>query len=493
VILAILFVWIAGLQMQTSAEYHASTAYQYYLLGTKADDVTEDSEDTTIVKLGSLGSGGVSGEFSYDDIVNSASEDDKDQAEQFSSIMATYSTFNYFSNKQEGFGSIIIYVGRFLSLVILLPLAVMMDLLHLVIPVAVSLIAKLNIVRLLADVLTDLEVTTNLASTLGISKETLSNFTTILFSFAVMMILLSLGGMFRTGGRIDQRSYSKLKGRLFSIIDLPLIVGIGAYFIEELVDFTANSEEASGSFSRYLVDDRSWAYNFNFAPNGDDDKDGGIRPSGSNSYVDLKFNPYTGYGGARIKSINSKSSLAENNDDINIFPNSSLVISYGASESFSAVDFINYKGTEACMSYYGRDDGDGRSFSSYYQYAEDYKNEIIDVDHSYKPSGGKSGGESSQNGGYKEAIDDYKDGDELIVSPQIAWRDRFIYGAKNSGENIDKYYDEPPSVEQIENQVGRNNGEAFSNQSMFLILSTMFNETGGKYYIDAPSRGIMQA
>src|SRR5699024_2404227 len=91
--------------------------------------------------------------------------------------MATYSTFNYFSNKQEGFGCIIIYVGRFLSLVILLPLAVMMDLLHLIIPIAVSLIAKLNIVRLLADVLTDLEVTTNLASTLGISKETLSNFT----------------------------------------------------------------------------------------------------------------------------------------------------------------------------------------------------------------------------------------------------------------------------------------------------------------------------
>src|SRR5699024_4097265 len=122
-----------------------------------------------------------------------------------------------------------------------------------------------------------------------------------------------------------------------------------------------------------------------------------------------------------------------------------------------------------------------------------YKNEIIDVDHSYNPSGGKSGDTKSQNGGYKEAIDDYKDRDELIVSPQIAWRDRFIYGAKNSGENIDKYYDEPPSIEQIENQVGRNNGEAFSNQSMFLILSTMFNETGGKYYIDAPSRGIMQA
>src|SRR5699024_3837196 len=237
-----------------------------------------------------------------------------------------YSSFNYVTNKQEGFGSIIIYVGRFLSLDILLPLAVILDLLHLIIPIAVSLIAKLNMVRLLADVLTDLEVTTNLASTLGISKETLPNFTTIVFSFADMMLLRSVDVMIRIGGRIDQRSDSKLEGRLFSIIALPLIVGIGAYFIEELVEFTADSEEASGNFSRYLVDDRSWAYNFNFAPNGDDGEDGGIRPSGSNSYVDLKYNPYTGYGGARIKSINSKSSLAENNDDINIFPNSSLVL-----------------------------------------------------------------------------------------------------------------------------------------------------------------------
>src|SRR5699024_258515 len=105
-----------------------------------------------------------------------------------------------------------------------------------------------------------------------------------------------------------------------------------------------------------------------------------------------------------------------------------------------------------------------KSFGSYYQYAEDYKDSFINVDQAYHPSGKKRKGDTkSQNGGYKEAIDDYKDGDELIVSPQIAWRDRFIYGAKNSGENIDKYYDEPPSIEQIENQVGRNNGEAFSN------------------------------
>lgn len=58
---------------------------------------------------------------------------------------------------------------------------------------------------------------------------------------------------------------------------------------------------------------------------------------------------------------------------------------------------------------------------------------------------------------------------------------------------MDKYYNEPPSYEQMTNAVGTNNGKAFSDQSMYLILSTMFDETGGKYYIDAPTRGALQA
>lgn len=502
VVFAILAVWISGLQTETSAEYSASIAYQQYLLGSESDEVQEDSEDEkAAMKMGSLGSGGVSGEFAYDEIVNSAGEDKEDEARQFASTMATYSTFNFFSNKVEGFSSIMPYVGRFLSLLLLLPLAVLMDLLHLIIPTLIKLIAKLNVIRMLAEFLTDLDITSELSDMIGISKEDISNVTTILLSASIIMILLALAGMFRTK-RVDQRSYGKLKGRLFSIIALPLIVGIGAQFLDDLVSFTSDNDKASGNFSRYMVDDRAWAYNFNFAPNGEDGEDGDIDPSNDNSYVDLKYNPYTGTGKDRIKQINSKSSLAKSGGDGNIFPNTSMALSYGTSASFSSVDFINYKGTKASQSFYGRDDGDGEAFGSYYQYAEDNKDELIDVDKSYQPSGGeeinrKNGKEEpdkeSQKGGYKEAIDDYKDGDDLIESPQIAWRDRFIYGAKNAGENLDDYYGEKPSKEQMENQVGQGNAEAFSDQSMFLILSTMFNETGGKYYIDAPARGVMQA
>src|SRR5699024_6634788 len=116
--------------------------------------------------------------------------------------------------------------------------------------------------------------------------------------------------------------------------------------------------------------------------------DGDIDPTNENSYVDLKYNPYTGDGKDRIKQINSKSSLSQSGGDGNIFPNTSMTLTYGISASFSATDFINYKGTEASQSFYGRDDGDGESFGSYYNYAEKNKSELIDVDQSYKPSGG---------------------------------------------------------------------------------------------------------
>src|SRR5699024_11978926 len=67
-----------------------------------------------------------------------------------------------------------------------------------------------------------------------------------------------------------------------------------------------------------------------------------------------------------------------------------------------ALPIFNYKGTEASMSYYGRDDGDGKSFGSYYQYAEDYKDSFINVDQAYHPSGKKRKGDTkSQNGGYR--------------------------------------------------------------------------------------------
>ena len=496
VVLALVLAWCVGSKMQVvKADYSASVAYQYYLLGEKSDDIVDSTKDQKIaLKMGSIGSGGISGEFSYDEIVNSASEKNVPEAKKFASIMATYSTFNYFSNKVEGFGAIIPFLGRVLSGIVLLPLAVATDVLSALFVPLIQVVAKLNIIPLLAELLTNLSIKSKLTEALGIDPAVFKKFVEILFTFSVVMIIFTLGRMFKMGGKVDQRAFSKLKGRLFSIVAVPIIVGIGATIINDIMTITMSGASTTNAFSRYLIDDRSWAYNYNFAPNGNDASEGNIAPNNNGSYVDLSFNPYTEKGKARIEKINADSSLANQSGGAFNFGNSALVLSYISSQSFSAVDYINYKGTVASKTLYGQDDkANSDTFGSYYEHAKKAEKNLADVSKSFYPSGGeRATDKGAVNGGYKSAISDYVTKDKkLNVSPSIAWRDRFIYGAKSSGESIDKYYKEAPSLEQMENEVGNNGGSAFSDQSMFLILSTMFNETGGKYAITAPSRGVM--
>lgn len=72
-------------------DYSLGAVYQRYLLGTKADYLAEEGSEESVMIIGSIGSGGVAGEFSYDDIVNAAepSKND-DDAKKFASMMATY-------------------------------------------------------------------------------------------------------------------------------------------------------------------------------------------------------------------------------------------------------------------------------------------------------------------------------------------------------------------------------------------------------------------
>ena len=496
VTIAILITWFGGSAMKTAeAEtYSFGAVYQYYLLYNQAKTVTESAEDTDVaLSMGSLGSGGVSGSFSYDDIVNSASDENKNNARRFASMMSTYATFGYFDNKVQGFESIVSFAGRILFSIVLLPLSILMDILTLIIPQMIGLIAKFNVITLLAQALGNLSVTSELANALGISTGTIVSITNALLSFAISMILISLVMMLRNGSnKIDQKHSQKLKGRLITLVALPLIVFGSASFLAEVYKLSGSEMLVTGNFSRYLIDNRSWAYNFNFAPRGNSDQPSDIYPSSKSSYVDLEFNPYTLAGAERISAINSKSSLASSDTD-NIFANTALVLAYGSSDSFSAVDFINYKGTEESQHFYGRSDGDGESFGSYYKYAHNMADTLLtDVSRGISGSGKDLGGNDS-TGPYKSAIDDYVKNDELVVTPEIAWRDRYIYGAKSAGVNIDKYYAEVPSQEQIKTEVGTNGKSALANQSMFLVLSTIFDETGGRYYIDAPARGILQA
>lgn len=503
--LAILGLWGVGSIANTaSAEeepYVFGATYQIYMLGTKAEEIQDGTKTQKVAKLGNLGSGGVSGEFSYDDIVNSSkSEENKETAKSFASMMATYSTFGYISNKVQAFESIRHDIIRGILGVLLFIPAILVDVLNMLIPQLVGLVAKYNVITFLGKAFGNTSMASGIAEATGLTTEKITTFTNVIISFAVIVIILNIFGVFKSGGRnVDKRQVSKLKGRLVTLIALPLFVVAGA----NILDFTSQLTGAddaleAGKFSNYLVDVRSWAYNFNFAPQGDSAEASDISPSRDSSYVDLDFNPYTEAGKERIQHINSKSSLIGTNQ---VFANSSLVLSYMKGQSFSALDYINYKGTKASQHYYnGVEDGSGgTTFGSYYAYANKMKDQLVS-DTPMTGSGNKDAVEKGdEKGSYQSAIDDYsvktdKTDKVITVSPQVAWRDRYIYGAKNSGKNMDKYYNDTPSQEMIKTTVGATDeGTALTDQSMFLVLSTIFTETGGKYSIDAPARGIMQA
>lgn len=489
VLLSMMTLFALGTMKVANADvnYEFANAFQYFMLDNRADQVKEGAQEKKAVHIASLGSGGVTGSFSYSEIVNSApgtgkaKEKNKKTAEQFVTEMATYSTFNYFSNRIQGFESITPTIGRFVA-VVLIPFAILVDFLGLILPSMLNLLAKLNVIPLLGAAITNLGVQSNLFQALSITKEQVNTIVNIVLSVSTSFILIAVFMTLRRGGQnIDRRWLKRLEGRLFTIICLPLVVGFSATLLNSIGDLASTAPVMdSSNFSNYLIDVRSWAYNYNFAPNGNSASASDLKAT--KGYVDLDFNPYTDPGQARIKQINSKSSIV---GDGSIFPNTSLMLAFVTSSSFSATDYINYQGSEESKQ--------NNTYGSYYDYANNYTNKkLVDIEKAYVPSSGQTyGNKTDQNGPYKSAINDYKvDGkDTLNTSKVTAWRDRFIYGAKNAGD-LNKYYGESPSQEMVKNMVGGTKSSTIpSDQSMFLILSTIFDETGGRYYVSAPSRG----
>ncbi|MTE03609.1 hypothetical protein [Lactobacillus johnsonii] len=486
VFLVLLGILGVGLTQAAKADgnYNFATVYQYYMLDNRADSLKNQGSESKVANVAPLGSGGVTGNFSYNEIVNSAPKGDgnKQAAEDFVSMMATYSAYKYFSNKVQGFESIVAYLGRALTMFILLPFSLAMDIVATLYPALLKILAKLNVIPLLGEALTNLSIKSGLMEAAGFNKTDVNNFINAMLAIACSFIVIALGMSLRRGGQnIDRKWWRKFKGRVFMVLCFPLVIGFGATLLNDIGDMAKDVPEMNSSFQKYLVDDRSWALKYNFAPQGNSSQQSDIKP-GSKGFVDLKFDPYTRPGASRILQINKGSDVAGTDS---IFPNTALLLAYGVGDSFSAADYINYQGSKASS---------GNTFGSYYSYANGFsEKQLLDVDKAYYPSGGASGVKDDQAGSYKSAIDDYKAGKdkkELNTSKQIAWRDRFIYGAKTAGA-LDKYYGDTPSQEMVKNQVGGLKARNVpSDQSMFLILSTIFNENGGRYYINAPARGI---
>lgn len=492
VLFAILSIGVVRQASASSENYNFSTCYQYYMLDNRRDSTRLQAGNQKIANIAPLGSGGISGTFSYNDIVNSApNERDESVATKFVSMMATYSTFKYFSNKVQGFESWGGYVGRFLLMLLLLPLSVLMDFVTMLVPAMIKALSTFNIIPFLGSMLTNFTFKSGMFDALGLSKAQVTAFFNAFLAVAISFIIISLVMALRHGSQhIDQRHLRKFETRILTLIVLPLVIDAGATLMQNVGDLVSKIPALDATFARYLVDDRSWAYNYNFAPIGNSNGKSDIKGN-SGSFVDLSFDPYDPNGRDRIAQINQNSSLAGKGS---IFPNSALLLAYGMSQSFSATDYINFEGSAQSTHLLGQSPDTRSTFGSYYLDALQFSpQQLLDTHHAYLPSTHQQTNKKDQEGSYTAAIDDYDAGHHQLNTSNVnTWRDRFIYGVKNSGD-LDKYYGETPSQEMIKNQVGGTSAATVpSDQSMFLILSTIFEENGGRYYINAPARGIKQ-
>ena len=521
VLLVTVIIFAAGCFLtHTSADefssYQFGSVYQYYMLDNRAEAIKNQAKSPTNDKVplvGQIGTGGIVGSFSYDDIVSSAPKDVKDakqMAKDFASMMATYSTFNYITNDIYGFDSVSTHAKRALVGLILFPSAILNDIFGLLYSGILAIVVKFNVFTFLSNIVTHTKFASSLETALGMSAkdlETLSN--SILGIFCIFFLISLVRVLYGLTRKNNYRATSRLKGQIITFIVLPLSVGLAGSMISMIPELTPNSmTQASTGFQRYFVDDRSWADNFNFAPRGSGSKNSDIHPSHHNSYVDLKFDPYTSDGAERIKDINQYSSLMGNgsvvkgednklskSDLFSLFSDTSTLYVYASGKTFSASDYINYKGTQEAETQLLGGGNMAKTVGAYYNYANNMNsnNTLLDVKNAYTGSGNKASS-LSPDGPFKKSIKDYDIGNDnkhkLNTSPSEAWRDRYIYGVKNFGD-LGSYYGVNPSEEMLHTTVGAGeSGNSLSDQTMFLALSTIFDETGGRYYIDAPARGI---
>lgn len=491
------------------SSYQFGTVYQYFLLSNK-DNASANTDNTPFIG-GAIGSGGVTGSFSYDGITqntggtgNDAKQRVKD-AKAFSSMMSTYSKFKYFSNHPQGFDAIIPMIGRVIAGVILVPVGLITDSLNAIMKVIATIIIKYNVIAFLASAFLNTGAGDFFTNTLGIARDAVKGMVTALMSFAIIIVLITLMKAMRGGSsNIDRTAMSKMKGRLFMIFLFPTIIAGAGMILNEVGNLSIVNSADTPAFSKYLIDDRTWAFDYNFAPNGDSasGKGGFTGKDKNGSYVNLTFNPYRKEGADRITAINSHSTImGGDGKNFGAFPNSAIAMAYALSQSFTAKDYIDYQGTDEAKGSYGyfkgHVDADMGTNGKHYLKSPDkgYINSALDQsDDALQKKSIIDWLKGEEKTNYEQVIADYKHGNNID-----AWKARFIYGWKDSGSGsgdkstLKQYYTAGPSREQVESGVGTQGKQSLSDQTMFLVLSSQFNENGGKYALEAPATGIKAA
>ncbi len=494
-----------------STNYKFGTAFQYFLLDGKGETLEDKTSTKKYTKFLGAYNNGAQGSFTYGEIIdNGSANGDERTAREFVSMVATYSKFNYFSTQNQGFNIILPIVGRFILGFVALVAGFIYDIYSSVIFGIPTLVAKFNVIPLIAawftkqNVFGDGTIAEKLNEILGVNSDTVQTLTTISFTVFIIMVLFSLTKYLSTG-KINDSSRRKVISRLSALVLFPAGLALSAMLLSDAVNIAQGGGmdgKSDNIYQKYIIDDETWAKRMNFAPSGNSRASGGITGTYATGYVDNSFLPYgTTSASGRIQDINSTSPYYQSDGKFN-FSNSAVALRYMLSDTFTADQYIQYEGTQEAqnLNTYGAYKGYADNWTKKTLDKEGKSPDILNTENAYYASNNGSpnkAGDAPDDWNFSEAVDDYsKDEDGktvLTASPSKVWRERFIFGTKSSGASLEKYYNKkPPSTEQVLNAVGsgNDNSNSISDQSMYLLLSTKFNSTGGDYYLTGPARGL---
>lgn len=481
-----------------------SRVYQYYLLSNSngqdlAKASTEASQNggdsnsggSSVGKklVGLLGNGGNQGSFSYNDIIQGA--DSKPDARKFSEIMATLSGYNYISVQNNGMSKILDICIHGLVGIPLVILGFFVDILSLFWTGIVNVIAQYNIFNLLGTAFGYSKTGDQMIKAMGMNSEDVKNWISMgLWIFTAVMIFTVVWALRRGGTNVNERDKHKVIGRAIGLIGIPVVICMSCSVLSDITELSDNSNPSEDPvFASWLMDTESWAkkYNFditvggigkginNYFSNSNSGAKGSNGPHGN--YVDPNFNPYDNSKPAdKIGKELYQQGLDESKTK---FPNSTIAMSYLLSQTFDSRDYLDYISSN-----------DINNLISGFP-----NSKLYDFDKSYDSNGTEQKDWPAPSG-IKKAKDDYYMGDlkkdpKYKATPIQTWEDRYIFGAKNTG-NLAKYYKEQPSLEQVYSSrggAGSNSDDRLTDESTFLALNTSFDTEGGDFSIDGPTYG----
>lgn len=497
VVLASLFVLISTAFVgvnRASADnnYDLSMTYQYFLLSNK--NGYSGSDDTALKSnLGFLGSGGNQGTFNYNEIVDGAGKNNQYEAKKFSSMMATLSGYHYIATRTQSIQSSIgSGLEHFFVGLILIIFGFIADLASSIWSTLITVIADYNIFGILGSAFGGSPAGQKLASALGISTDDIKNIASLGLGLAVTILVGTIVWALRRGGTDpDRGALQKARNRALCIIGMPAVICACAMILSNVAPDIAGQNKTP-VFAKYLINVKDWALKDNF--------DLGVAGMSSiragnadGTYIDTDYNPY---GGGKAANIGD--SLYKQNESSGAFPNTTLAMEYFRNSTFNASDYLSEiesapKSQTNSIDYalsqwashdlnppYGIWDFSTEADIPYSSYGT---NEV-----SWAKDKKSLMGSNPMN----KAKDDYIVGSKQLAGIKQVWIDRYIYGAKNTG-NIKDYYKAGPSLEQIYSGAGgtltNGNGLRLSDESTFLALNTSFTPTGGTFSISGPAFG----